>query len=101
MPKENQRKGKAIVDGLASRFGKSGGSLIYLLLFGLFGGMAEAIPYVSIIIFFALGAWLYATIKMGAVVDKVIAGGMTLTLEEEEIINIDIRVKKKKREEKP
>lgn len=87
LPKENQRKGKAIVDGLVKAFGKSGGSLIYLFLFGLFGGMAEAIPYVSIIIFFALGAWLYATVKMGAIVDKVIAGGMTLTLEEEDIIN--------------
>lgn len=87
LPKENQRKGKAIVDGLASRFGKSGGSLIYLMLFGLFGGMAEAIPYVSIIIFIALGAWLYATVKMGAIVDKVISGDTTLTLEEEGILS--------------
>lgn len=83
LPRENQRKGKAIVDGLASRFGKSGGSMIYLLLFYLFGEMANVIPYVSIIVFIALGIWLYATLKMGAIVDKAIQSGMPLTLEEE------------------
>lgn len=86
LPKENQRKGKAIVDGLASRFGKSGGSMIYLMLFGLFGSMSNVIPYVSIIIFVALCAWLYATVKMGRIVDQAIAGNVTLTLEEENML---------------
>lgn len=86
LPKENQRKGKAIVDGLASRFGKSGGSIIYLFLFYLFGGMADVIPYVSIIVFVALIAWLYATVKMGIIVDKAISSGVPLTLEEEFIL---------------
>ncbi len=70
LPREEQRKGKVIVDGLASRFGRSGGALIYLFLFYIFGEIANVIPYVSVIIFLALGAWLYATIKIGAVVDK-------------------------------
>ncbi len=83
LPQENQRKGKAIVDGLASRFGKSGGSMIYLFLFYLFGGMANVIPYVSVIVFVALIAWLYATVKMGVIVDKAINSGVSLTLEEE------------------
>lgn len=86
LPRDNQRKGKAIVDGLASRFGKSGGSMIYLLLFYLFGEMANVIPYVSIIVFVALVAWLYATFKMGAIVDKAITSGVSLTLEEEIIL---------------
>jgi AAA family ATP:ADP antiporter len=95
LPKENQRKGKAIVDGLASRFGKSGGSMIYLMLFGLFGGMAEAIPYVSVIIFFALGAWVYAVIKLGRIIDKVISDGdVTVTIEEEEQIHEEHRRKR-------
>lgn len=87
LPRENQRKGKAIVDGLASRFGKSGGSMIYLLLFYLFGEMANVIPYVSIIVFVALVAWLYATIKMGVIVDKAISSDVPLTLEEERILS--------------
>ncbi len=86
LPKENQRKGKAVVDGLASRFGKSGGSMMYLFLFYLFGEMANVIPYISIIIFFALLAWLYATVKMGYIVDKAIDEGVALTLEEEGIL---------------
>lgn len=87
LPKDNQRKGKAVVDGLASRFGKSGGSLIYLFLFYLFGEIANVVPYVSIIIFFALGAWLYATLKMGVIVDSAIESGVELTLEEENILS--------------
>lgn len=90
LPRENQRKGKAIVDGLASRFGKSGGSMIYLLLFYLFGEMQNVIPYVSIIVFVALVAWLYATIKMGAIVDKAINSGIPLTLEEELILRGEV-----------
>lgn len=87
LPKDSQRKGKAVVDGLASRFGKSGGSLIYLFLFYLFGEIANVIPYVSIIIFFALAAWLYATLKMGVIVDSAIEHGVELTLEEEQILS--------------
>lgn len=87
LPKDNQRKGKAVVDGLASRFGKSGGSLIYLFLFYLFGEIANVVPYVSIIIFFALAAWLYATMKMGVIVDRAIESGVELTLEEEQILS--------------
>lgn len=87
LPKDSQRKGKAVVDGLASRFGKSGGSLIYLFLFYLFGEISNVVPYVSIIIFFALGAWLYATFKMGVIVDSAIDSGVELTLEEEHILS--------------
>jgi AAA family ATP:ADP antiporter len=89
LPKENQRKGKAVVDGLASRFGKSGGAIIYTMLFGLFSGdVAAVIPYVSVIIFVALGAWVYAVLKLGKIVDKVIDGDdIHLTIKEEELIN--------------
>lgn len=86
LPKENQRKGKAVVDGLASRFGKSGGSLILILL-GLIGSKAEIIPYVSVIVFVVLIAWLYATYKMGVIVDKAISGDGSLLIEEEGILS--------------
>jgi len=86
LPKENQRKGKAVVDGLASRFGKSGGSLILMLL-GLIGSKEEIIPYVSGIVFIALIAWLYATYKMGIIVDKAISGDGSLLIEEEGILS--------------
>ncbi len=87
LPKESQRKGKAVVDGLASRFGKSGGSLISIMLIGLCGGIANTIPYVSVIMLVVLFAWIYATLKMGIIVDKAISSDATLTLEEEKILS--------------
>jgi AAA family ATP:ADP antiporter len=70
LSREEQRKGKIIVDGLASRFGKSGGSIIYVMLLLIFGEMTNIIPYIAVIIFIALAAWLYATYKMGQIIDK-------------------------------
>lgn len=66
---ENQRKGKAIVDGLAAGIGKSGGSLIYIILFMLCGNIHNTIPYVSIIIFLAVGFWIYAVFGLGKMVN--------------------------------
>ncbi len=69
LTKEEQRKCKVVVDGIASRFGKSGASVIYIVLFSLFGGIANCISYVTVIIAFALCAWIYATLKMGAMIN--------------------------------
>lgn len=70
LPKENQRKGKAIVDGLASRFGKSGGSIIYIVLLILCGEIANTIPYVSVLILLCIGFWIYAIFGLGKMVSK-------------------------------
>ena len=67
---ENQRKSKAIVDGLASRFGKSGGSLIYIFLFMLCGNISNAVPYVSAIMLVAIVFWLYAVYGLGRMVNE-------------------------------
>jgi AAA family ATP:ADP antiporter len=65
LSKDEQRKCKVIVDGLASRFGKSGGSVIYITLFYICGDIAHIVPYIAVIIFIALIAWLYATVRLG------------------------------------
>lgn len=83
LPKESQRKGKAVVDGLASRFGKSGGSFISIMLIGLCGGIANTIPYVATIMLVVLFAWIYATLKMGKVVNEAVVSGIDVTIEEE------------------
>lgn len=70
LPRENQRKGKAIVDGLASRFGKSGGSLIYIVLLVFCGGVANTIPYVSALILLCIAFWLYAVVGLGKMVNQ-------------------------------
>lgn len=93
LPRENQRKGKAVVDGLASRFGKSGGSFIYIMLFSVLGGVANTIPYVTAIIFVALAAWIYAVIRMGRIVEKAISGEHDLVHLEEGILHDRSRAK--------
>lgn len=80
LSKEEQRKCKVIIDGLASRFGKSGASITYVVLFYLCGEMANVVPYVAIIMFVALCAWIYATIKMGEMIKQSTKSGGTLTL---------------------
>lgn len=72
LSKENQRKSKAIVDGLASRFGKSGGSLIYITLFMFVGEISNTIPYVAVILFIAIILWIYAVFGLGKIIDTVI-----------------------------
>ncbi len=57
------------------------------MLIGLCGGIANTIPYVSVIMLVVLFAWIYATLKMGIIVDKAISSDATLTLEEEKILS--------------
>jgi AAA family ATP:ADP antiporter len=70
MSKENQRKSKAVVDGIASRFGKSGGSIVYIWLLFLLGDMAFTITYVSIIIFIVMFFWIIAVLMLGKLLSK-------------------------------
>jgi len=72
LSKENQRKAKAVVDGLSSRFGKCGGALIYLILFMLVGDLSNTIPYVAIIILVAIILWIYAVLGLGNIINTMI-----------------------------
>lgn len=68
---EHQRKGKTIVDGIASRFGKSGSSVsIQIMLLFCGGKVANAIPYMGIIIAIAILVWSYATYKLGLLISE-------------------------------
>ena len=72
LSKINQRKGKAVVDGIASRVGKSGGSIIYIGLFIVCGDIAHSIPYVSVIIFVVIFLWIYAVFGLSKMVNETI-----------------------------
>lgn len=72
LPKESQRKGKAVVDGIASRFGKSGGSLLTQVLLVSCGELVFTIPFVSIIFMCMIGFWMYAVRGLGRMVNKTI-----------------------------
>jgi len=68
LPKESQRKGKAVVDGIASRFGKSGGSLIYQVLLVVCADLALTTPYIAGIILISITVWIIAVRALGKMV---------------------------------
>jgi ATP:ADP antiporter, AAA family len=62
---ESKSKGKAAIDGVGSRIGKSGGSVIHQGLLILLSTLSAATPYVGIIFFFIVIAWIIATVSLG------------------------------------
>ena len=65
LSKECKLKGKAAIDGVGSRLGKSGGSIIHQTLLMFFGTVALSTPYVAIILLGTISVWLYAVRALG------------------------------------
>lgn len=63
---EERTSGKAVVDGIVSRFGKSGGSFIMFVLFAFVGNdITLTTPYIFTIVTFITLFWFYAVINLG------------------------------------
>lgn len=62
---EAKVKGKAVIDGVGSRLGKSGGSLVHQVLLMTFSSLTASAPYVAFIVLAATGGWLLATQILG------------------------------------
>ncbi len=62
---ESKLKGKAAIDGLGAGVGKSGSSLAYQGFIILLGGVGASTPYVSIILFVVLTAWIFSVALLG------------------------------------
>ena len=62
---ESKLKGKAAIDGVGSRIGKSGGSLIHQCLLVFFGTISLSTPFVAGILFIVIIAWLIAVRSLG------------------------------------
>jgi len=60
LDQEQKVKGKAAIDVVGARLGKSGGSLVQFLLIGIFGSVGAITPFVGIILLAIIGAWLIA-----------------------------------------
>jgi ATP:ADP antiporter, AAA family len=70
LPTTSKTKGKAAIDGLGSAVGKSGASITYQgLIIGL-GSVAASTPYVAVILFIVLAAWIYSVFSLGALFKK-------------------------------
>ncbi|MCE5317985.1 MAG: NTP/NDP exchange transporter [Parachlamydia sp.] len=62
---ECKLKGKAAIDGVGSRLGKSGGSLIHTGLLMTFGSLSASAPFVAAILMVVIGFWIMATRSLG------------------------------------
>ncbi|CDZ79514.1 ADP/ATP translocase 1 [Candidatus Rubidus massiliensis] len=58
-------KGKAAIDGVCSRLGKSGGSIVHQFLLLLFSSISASAPYAAAFLFAVIGVWISATKLLG------------------------------------
>jgi AAA family ATP:ADP antiporter len=61
LDQESKVKGKAAIDVVGARLGKSGGSLVQQGLIIACGSLGAITPYVGGILFFIIFAWIYST----------------------------------------
>lgn len=62
---ECKLKGKAAIDGVGSRLGKSGGSIIHQALLMVFGSISVSAPYVGVILMLVIAGWIVAVRSLG------------------------------------
>lgn len=59
-------KGKAAIDGVCSRLGKSSGSVVHQTLLILFSTFSASAPYVAVVLFAVIAVWITATRTLGS-----------------------------------
>ena len=65
LDQEQKVKGKAAIDVVGARLGKSGGSLLQQGLLVAFGSLAAITPYLAVVLFAIIGFWLLAARALG------------------------------------
>jgi AAA family ATP:ADP antiporter len=63
---ESKVKGKAVIDVVGSRFGKSGGSFIQQIFLLFFGSLSTITPYIALTLFFFIAMWIMAVRSLSA-----------------------------------
>ncbi len=84
--KESKLKGKAAIDGVGSRLGKSGGSVIHQGLILMLTSVAASIPYVAAIFLLFVGIWIFAVIVLGKQFDALVEEKESLSVPEPPVL---------------
>lgn len=70
---ESKLKGKAAIDGVGSRLGKSGGSVIHQGLLMIFGTFAASMPYLAGFLMLMIFVWIVAIKSLGKKFNALVA----------------------------
>lgn len=70
LSKVDQRKGKAVIDGIGSRFGKSAGSVSIQILLLSFTTLSATIPYLGIFLLIIGLMWMYSIHRLDGEMKK-------------------------------
>ena len=65
LPNDEKIFGKAAIDGVVSRIGKSGGSLIYQGLLVIFTSVAASVNVIAVVLFAIMVLWIVSVILIG------------------------------------
>ena len=84
LSQESKLKGKAAIDGLGSRLGKSGGALMYQFLLISFGSIVGSIHVVAFLLLLAVIGWIFAVKVLGKQFNNLTADIPTETSDKEE-----------------
>jgi AAA family ATP:ADP antiporter len=82
LSRECKLKGKAAIDGVGSRLGKSGSAVIYQFLLMFLGSLSATIPYVALIMLVVVAAWMIAVRSLGKQFNALTAQGAALRIPE-------------------
>lgn len=69
LSREDKTKGKAVIDGIASRLGKSGASFSLQVTILMFGSLVASTPYITALMLMVITGWISATKLLGRIID--------------------------------
>jgi AAA family ATP:ADP antiporter len=84
LSQECKSKGKAAIDGVGSRLGKSGGALVYQVLLMCFGSIMGSTPIVAGLLLLAIFAWIFSAKALGKKFHQLTAEQQVLNIPDEE-----------------
>jgi AAA family ATP:ADP antiporter len=79
LSQDTKLKGKAVIDGIGSRFGKSGGALIHQSLLMIFFTLSASAPYVAGFLLVVILFWMAAVKNLGRQFQELVSSGRSGT----------------------